>query len=290
MNLTQTEYVDRLQANVPFDLKSRDQWVLYRLVPKPNGKMDKVPYSARTGEKADSTDAGTWAPFDDACEVYRTGFGDGLGYVFSADDPYSGIDFDACVAAGHIDAAKWAYVHRLNSYSEYSPSETGIHTIVAAQLPAGGRKSAKHGVEMYDRARFFTFTGHHVDGTPHTIEQRQAELVALHVEIFGKPLSEREQATQRPPANIPTDDKELLDLMLGGSAGDKIQRLWDGDTSAHAGDDSGADLALCNYLAFYTNGDVERIDRLFRQSRLMRPKWDREDYGCSGVALSLIHI
>ena len=53
----------------------------------------------------------------------------------------------------------------------------------------------------------------------------------------------------------------------------KFIRLWDGDTSMHAGDDSSADMALCNQLAFWTQ-DPEQLDRLFRQSGLMRKKWD----------------
>jgi len=57
--------------------------------------------------------------------------------------------------------------------------------------------------------------------------------------------------------------------------GGTFSRLWAGDTSAHGGDDSAADLALCNLLAFWTGRDAERMDRLFRQSGLMREKWDQ---------------
>jgi hypothetical protein len=35
------------------------------------------------------------------------------------------------------------------------------------------------------------------------------------------------------------------------------------------------DAALCTVLAYYTNRDPERIDRLFRSSSLYRAKWDR---------------
>ncbi|MFQ7644172.1 hypothetical protein, partial [Ruthenibacterium lactatiformans] len=42
---------------------------------------------------------------------------------------------------------------------------------------------------------------------------------------------------------------------------------------------SEADIALCNALAWWTNCDAARVDRLFRQSGLMREKWDRQQSG-----------
>jgi putative DNA primase/helicase len=61
------------------------------------------------------------------------------------------------------------------------------------------------------------------------------------------------------------------------------KRLWAGDTSAYRdGDNDGyseADLALCSLLAFWCEPNEERIDRLFRQSGLYRPKWDKRHYG-----------
>jgi putative DNA primase/helicase len=73
-------------------------------------------------------------------------------------------------------------------------------------------------------------------------------------------------------------DDELLALAMRAKNGEKFSRLWRGDTSEYAGDESRADLALCSLLAFWTDGDTERMDRLFRQSGLMREKWNRRDY------------
>jgi hypothetical protein len=64
--------------------------------------------------------------------------------------------------------------------------------------------------------------------------------------------------------------------MLGGTNADEIERLLKGDTSAYAGDDSGADQALCNHLAFWTAKNRQQMDSIFRTSKLMRPKWDEK--------------
>ena len=65
--------------------------------------------------------------------------------------------------------------------------------------------------------------------------------------------------------------------------------LWRGDTSRFGGDHSRADQALCCHLAFWTNYDAERIDRLFRQSALMRPKWDSASYRRATLSKALHH-
>jgi hypothetical protein len=78
-------------------------------------------------------------------------------------------------------------------------------------------------------------------------------------------------------------DAELVDRAVRAANGDKFARLWDGDASdyATAGNEgrSEADLALCSLLAFWCGPDESRIDSLFRQSGLMRPKWDERHYG-----------
>jgi len=71
-------------------------------------------------------------------------------------------------------------------------------------------------------------------------------------------------------------DEAVIDLMLKSAHAEEIGRLLRGDTSAYGGDDSAADLALCNHLAFWTGKDPQAIDRIFRKSGLMRPKWDEK--------------
>lgn len=72
-------------------------------------------------------------------------------------------------------------------------------------------------------------------------------------------------------------DDEVLRKALNAGNSDRFKSLfYEGDTSANANDDSAADLALCNILAYYTK-DEQQIDRLFRKSKLYHQKWNRED-------------
>lgn len=145
-----------------------------------------------------------------------------------------------------------------------------MHIIVRAALERG-RHTLKTGwgseFAIYDRGRFFTMAG---DGRGNISEAQAAvnELVAFY---FPEPET---QPVVRPslarPAASCRDDTDLLDRMLKDG---RIAALWAGDTGAHGGDHSAADLALCCHLAFFTGYDEHRIDSLFRRSGLMREKW-----------------
>ncbi len=200
---------------------------------------------------------------------------------FTDSDPYSGVDIDNCRDPDTGQIAEWAWevIQALDSYTEISPSGTGIHIIVRGKLPAGqGNQAALHGgkVEMFSRARYFTFTGAHVAGTPAEIYDRQAELLELHGRLFGK-RSTVENIPTPSPALLPSDD-ELITKARQAQNGSKFERLWNGQWEGDYPSQSEADLALCSLLAFWTGRDVVRIDRLFRRSGLMRKKWLRKDY------------
>jgi putative DNA primase/helicase len=178
-------------AGVPRALQGRPQWVLWRAEGEDPENLDKVPYH-RFGYKASSTKPETWAPFDGCTatlahspEAYT-----GLGYVFSADDPFVGIDLDDCRDPETGEIADWAraILDTVNSYSEVSPSGTGIKIWVYGQL-AKAVKTAT--VELYSERRYFTVTGRRLEEYPAEPVEAQAAIDAL-VERYAPPRAERE--------------------------------------------------------------------------------------------------
>ncbi len=109
---------------------------------------------------------------------------------------------------------------------------------------------------------------------------RLADFEQLIAEFRSKQQQTSTGEGEQPiPAAINLDDQELWDKMFASQNGERIRRLYDGNLSDHHNDHSAADQALCNDLAYWTGKDVARIDRMFRQSGLMRDKWDeRKDY------------
>jgi putative DNA primase/helicase len=194
-------------ANIPQALINRDQWVLWRgddRVDPVTGrvKLNKIPINPITLTHADSTDPLTWGSFAQcvaaiplALEEWETTNphayrGGGIGYVFDTSDPYVGIDLDGCVDGVTGALAPWAqaYVDQSASYTEITPSGTGLHILLEGTLPPRGRRKGQ--VEMYDYARFFTVTGWHLMDTPRTIEARAPQLAALWCALFGATLGQ----------------------------------------------------------------------------------------------------
>lgn len=259
---------------IPDKLRQRNQWVMWRREER-DGKLTKVPYCADGHGRASATDPKTWASYDAAFKAYQSGKYDGIGYVLN--DPHTGIDLDHCrdVQTGIIQDWALSIIKALNSYTEITPSGTGVHIIVEAKLPPGGNRTGN--IEMYDRGRYFTITGNHLPGTPETIEPRQQELNDIHAQAF-----QQHETVSKPGGNgskpVTGSDADILSKAMAAANGPAFARLWLGDISGHENDDSKADFALCCHLAFWTGKDPVRMDSLFRQSKLYREKWERQDY------------
>ena len=184
--MTQADILDTPKLPALEELQARPQWVCWRKEER-QGTFTKVPYNARTGNKAQSDNPTTWASYAQAVQALRTGTYHGIGYVFHRD--YTGIDLDHCVNPdGSIDPWAQAYLDRFGSYAEYSPSKTGIHILVRGTIPSGLRRRVPHAphpeaaIEMYCQRRYFTITGNHVALTPTTIEAC-SDLHAIHADL-----------------------------------------------------------------------------------------------------------
>jgi len=260
---------------IPNELKKYPNWVNWR-TEKRDGKDTKIPINPKTGGKAQTDNPQTWGTYHDAVkfnDAYRRNGIKGLGFVFSGNGDLSGIDLDKCKdpESGKIEAWATEIVTKLNSYTEVTPSGTGLHVWVKGKLPPGGRR--KGNVEMYDKGRYFTVTGQHLEGTVLTIESREAELREIHAKYIG---NHQPSTTPKVPSSVlDISDSDLIEKAKKAENGDKFIRLWAGDWRGYHSQ-SEADLALCLLLSFWTGRDAARIDSLFRQSGLMREKWNKK--------------
>lgn len=179
-----SEVVDRLRTKVPACLCESPHWVVWRRVER-GGKATKIPFNARTGEPADSTDPSTWSSFEEAMGAFQADDRcAGIGFVFYAACGFAGVDLDGCIEDGQVAPEAQAIIDLLNSYTEVSPSGRGVKVFLVGRKPAsaGCRCDLVEGMshlEVYDDKRFFVVTGDHMPGTPPTVEDRQGELSAL---------------------------------------------------------------------------------------------------------------
>jgi hypothetical protein len=265
--------------HIPSELKRCPQWVVWQVEPR-NGRPTKVPYYPYGGMppiRARSDDPKMWGRFEEAQQALKSNQYNGLGFVFSRRDSFCGIDLDNVIdpETGEVDEKAADIVRLLDSYTEVSPSGTGLHIIVKASLAElKGRR--KGNVEMYDQRRFFTMTGQ-VYGERRPVATRQDELDAVHGRIFGAPRKRTSTPSPSVAKDLRQDDVALLESIRASKQGSTFSALWDGDVSGYRSH-SEADQALANHLMWWTDYDVARADRLFRQSALYRSKWDKRHF------------
>jgi putative DNA primase/helicase len=121
------------ERHVPAAIRSRSQWVGWRFETR-DGKQTKVPINPHKGRRAKSNDPTTWSDYETALAAADKFGLEGVGFMFSQDDPFIGIDIDDCRNPETGVIAAWAQeiIDRVPTYWEVSPSGTGVKGWVRA--------------------------------------------------------------------------------------------------------------------------------------------------------------
>lgn len=284
-------------------LAATPQWVVVKLVPKADGGTDKIPFNYLTRQPCNAHEPANWTTYEAATLIAQSWLGPGdrwtAGFVLTTSDPWFCIDVDHAFSpsTGWSPLAQQIVQALPGCMVELSQSGTGLHVWGRfPSPPAHSKKRTDLGIEAYTELRFIAI------GTGQTGQ------VAPVCEALPGFL-----AQWFPPKNTgpgighgdgpradwrgPTDDAELLRRMLqsktvaakfGMSTTASFADLWHADLEVlhrlYPGDGEGGidrssvDMALAQHLAFWTGCDQDRMVGLMQQSKLVREKWEREDY------------
>lgn len=285
---------------IPEELRNLRQWVLWRYVWKDGenskGSWTKLPLQP-SGEAASSTDSNTWSQFETVRLAYlqQAGRFAGIGFVFTRESGYIGIDLDECITWGegkdrHIPTYNdWAQrlferlsaaTDGIGTYTEFSPSRTGLHFIVKAN-PSQAIKLPE--IEIYPEGRYFTMTGSTcwADDVQDCTETVNEIVSILLGEREAPHLDEDSTPTEHPekPKKHNLTVQQRIDLAFHAVNGEEVRQLFGGNIEKYKrGDNEGrseADMALASYFAFYCDGDPEILSQMMLQSKLVRPKYVR---------------
>jgi len=300
---TPRQYAPPNIDGIPQYLRTSARFCVWKIEER-DGKSTKVPFNPRTGGRAMTNVPSTFSDFDTALMTYRSSqekpepfFGLGI----NISDAIVVIDIDHCVAAdGTIsDFAQDVLDIIGQAYVEFSPSGTGLHLFASAPGFAFDKirytiNKAELGLEVYVAGatnRFMTVTGkpyllpNGADDSSviTTLPDISNSLQELLDEYMLRPLQQQKKPVE---AHSYLSDESVISKAGAGKQGTKFNLLYTGDFSAY-GSHSEADLALASILAFWCGRDVEQMDRLFRESGLMREKWDRSQSGSTYGELTL---
>lgn len=272
--------------NIPPELRELRQWVCFKKVPRENGSISKEPRDPKNGYAAKANDPNTWTDFDTAVKAVAKWNLDGVGFEFA--NGYVGIDLDHVLEQGQItDPAAADIVSNVESYTEVSPSGTGLHIICKGQLPPGANR--KGNLEMYQTGRYFTVTGEIYQGRDQ-IRECTAAIAGMHRKYIGQQPQSSPVSSGSAPFPVTDTDDQIIQKASSAQNGDLFRMLWSGNWSdAGYPSQSEADMAFMKLLAYWTNGDAQRMDSLYRQSGLMRDKWDRKQSGSTYGAITIDH-
>lgn len=257
------------------------------------GKFTKIPKKVMGGN-ASSTNPLDWSTFKEVEEFSKQ-----FGIIFTAEKTLLGVDLDHILKGQTItDAISSQFLEAANSYTEISPSKTGLHVFLSLSAPLS-LTAKKHGpYECYTEGRFFTVTHQSFHEKPLPVREVTPEEALKLLALLGYPWDKEEpkqqatlppQTTVQPSSDVLTDD-QVLSAMFAAKNGDKIRALYESGGGFKSA--SEADAALCSHLAFYTQGDKGQIERLWlasplAQQRAKQYKLKRPDYVQNTIALAI---
>jgi hypothetical protein len=242
--------------NIPSALQFYRQWIVWQYEEIEGAlKPTKVPYSPAFSGKASVTNPNTWGTFEEAIEAFERGGWSGIGFVLTKDDPFCFIDYDDTKGDEALTAWHQNVHNTLDSYSEWSPSGTGVHSIVKATVQRGRRKNS---LEVYCDVRFMTMTGNVLNNAP--IAERQ-EMIDELIEHLGGNNEVIELMSDQPQRE---DDNSVMEKMFNAANGVKAKDLFDGDWQKYYPQQVGAseaDFGLIDIIAYFSQnrGQIKRI-------------------------------
>jgi hypothetical protein len=285
---------------VPAELKAKQNWVRWRLETV-NGRLTKVPYQLN-GNKASSTDKSTWNSYENV--VANAVINDREGVGVMTDGTWIGFDLDGCRNPETGEIAPWAkrIVESLGTYTEITPSGTGVRAYALGTLPDGARRFSmaasagfgdKVGIEVYSRQRYFTVTGNRLGEASSLQSPNVIKAYELCRWVSREFPSEKRKRASTFQSQDSTSSSVIYEPVGGLVVTSKLAVLMYGTIMSQcpfviedsrgnkvtAPSQSEADMSLATLLAMKHNNapnDAELIDADFRESSLYREeKWER---------------
>ena len=280
--------------NIPALLKTSCRFCVWKYE-KRNGQKTKMPYNPANGERAKINDLHTFADFKTTLVAYAMGGYDGIGVAVG--NGIGAFDIDKCIREDGTlnDTAATVLSIFPTAYVERSPSGKGLRGFFCVPEDYVFDKTVYYinnrraGLEVYMPGatnRFVTVTGDvYRAGEPEGEIPNDETAMTNLLDTLMKRAKQVQNTQMRHHSYL--DDEAVIKHAEESASGEKFKALYAGDWEELYDSQSDADMALLAILSFWCGCDEDQMDRLFRASGLMRPKWDRKQAGTTYGAISI---
>lgn len=283
-----TEYIRKMQTNIPQELQQIPHWVCYKLEwDDGKQKLNKVPHDIRGYKVAiKNSNINKYGKFEDALKTYfdhPKGF-NGIGFVFTNTNDLIGIDVDNCIKNGQLNEFHKALIMGLKSYSEFSPSGNGFHVIIKGKLdPSWGNKANDKvngiGYEIYEQERFFTFTANPIINDYKIIntvgENELKDVYEKYFNVFKtSDIDNKNNVISISTSRNSNSQTNQEFIELGLKKDRPFKTMYEGQRQSD--DESSNDYALCCKLAFWSNHDPDLMLQVLLESPYFKSKTDSQ--------------
>lgn len=280
--------------NIPALLKTSCRFCVWKYE-KRNGQKTKMPYNPANGDRAKINDLHTFADFKTTLVAYAMGGYDGIGVAVG--NGIGAFDIDKCIREDGTlnDTAATVLSIFPTAYVERSPSGKGLRGFFCVPEDYVFDKTVYYinnrraGLEVYMPGatnRFVTVTGDvYRAGEPEGEIPNDETAMTTLLDTLMKRAKQVQNTQMRHHSYL--DDEAVIKHAEESASGEKFKALYAGDWEELYDSQSDADMALLAILSFWCGCDEDQMDRLFRASGLMRPKWDRKQAGTTYGAISI---
>lgn len=284
--------------HIPAEISVLEQWITFKLEEDDDGKLKKKPHATEVTD-------GKYGPFvkyagvrsENQFTTYIDAYNfvketntrddldglDGVGFVFTEEDDFIGIDLDDVVDDdNHIKEFANEFLGSVDSFAEFSPSGSGIHILAKGEVSDEfQQKNDDLGVEIYDEGRFFTVTGNQIRGTSNSVNDCSHNIRLLqekHFDVRDDDIDiEWTDFDEEDDGSAEVSDARVVKTAKAYDK--KFERLYEGSNHVDGNDGANAsDLSFCNKLAFWTQHDASQAERIWKNSGRARKKLERKDY------------
>lgn len=259
----------QLRRNVPAEMLNKPNWIVVRTRENnETGRLDKFLINPHTGKFAESDNPETWSDFDTACKYAKENGGVCLAYALEWDSDIACIDLDGCMQENgdFSEIAEQTFNAAKGSYCERSVSGKGLH-IFGKTKGADLRSFSKDKtMEYYQGGHFIAMTGDYYGSSE--LKSFDTPMMMNVLESKLEKRTEWKNTGKGVEGLSSMDDREMLNRAFAAKNGDTVKRLYNGEDLR--GNHSNSDMSLMNYLAFWSNHDIDQMLRVFSSSGLYR--------------------